>query len=242
MTSPLQRAALGVFVTLILLCSLDACSSSPVGSHRTTSKKTSTTTSMTFAAVATSTSTTMAPSGVAIPNVIGMKITPAHFYLRAAGFFAVPLNAPCNRGGLNGQSVVASLSIPGNPPAVSAGAVPLVPGTPRPKGSKVGITWSGCFPGGSVVPQVTGLAFLAAAKLLRTAGLTWSCYSEGPATTTTASVTTSSTSKPPTSATPRSTTTTTHPPPATVLSQSAPAGTVLAAGTPVKLAMHHCLQ
>ncbi len=265
---------MGVSLTLVLVCALDACSSSPAPTPRSISKSTTTTTTAattttTVAAVATSTTTTLA--GVAVPDVVGLKINSARFFLREAGFITVPLNAPCYHGNLNGesslnsQSVVVSLSVPGNPPQVSVGAVPLAPGTSRPKGSRVGITWSGCFPGGSVVPEVTGLTFAAAVNLLHTAGLAWACYSQGsPTTTTTTAATTTTghiitpnmaahtssstfTASAPTSSTstlprlPRSTTTTTHPP-TTVLSQGSSAGTVLKAGTPVAIAMYHCPQ
>jgi beta-lactam-binding protein with PASTA domain len=234
MTTPLQRGVLGAGVALVLACALAACGSSPAPKHHSSPKRTTTTTSTTAVAVVPSTTTTSAPSGVAVPNIVGLKITPAHYYLHEAGFLSVPLNDPCNRGTLSSQSVVLSLSIPGSPPSVSTGATPLVPGTLRPKGSTVGITWSGCFPNGSAVPAVTGLTFDAAVKLLRTAGLTWSCYSEAPVTTTTAAKTPSSGPKP--------TTTTTTLPPLTVLTQSPPPNTVLAAGTPVRIEMRHCLQ
>jgi beta-lactam-binding protein with PASTA domain len=116
---------------------------------------------------------------------------------------------------------------------MNVGAVPLLPGTTRPKGSFIGITWSGCYPGGSVVPNITGLTFLAAAKLLRVAGLTWACYSVGPAATT-------STTHPPTTSTTTATTIPKSQP--TVLSQNPPPGTVLRPAAPVTMTMHACPQ
>ena len=207
-----------------------------------------------------STSTTPKPGGVAVPDVIGMKITPARFYLRFAGFLTVPLTVPCNKGTLTSQSIVASLSIPGGPPNWSVGAVPLVPGSTRPKGSFIGITWSGCYPDGAVVPMIAGLSFGAAVKLLHVAGLTWACYSS---TTTTVPPRSSTTTRPPSTTSSISITTTTTRPaastagtpsvshavtpttlkaPQTVLSQSPSPGTVLRPGTPVSVILSACPQ
>ncbi len=179
-----------------------------------------------------------------------MKITPAHFYLRVAGFLAINSNPACNKGTLTSQSVVVSLSIPSKPP------VPLLPGATRPKGSYVGISWSGCYPGGSVVPNITSQTFGSAVHLLALAGLTWACNSVGPTTTTHPPTTT----RPPTTTTTRPATTTTSAatslgvatsvvqlvaatlPPQIVLSQSPAPGTVLTPGTPVAMTMHTCPQ
>jgi hypothetical protein len=147
-----------------------------------------------------------------------MKIVPARFFLKVAGFAAVPLNAACNTGTPPSQSVVASLAVPGRPPDVTVGAQPLVPGTLLPKGARVGVTWSGCFPGGTQLPQVVGHTFAGAVHLLHLAGLDWACYSVGGAITTG----------------PRPT----H----LVLSQGTKAGSVVPAGTVVALFMHHCPQ
>jgi hypothetical protein len=188
-----------------------------------------------------------------------MKIDLARFYLKTAGFATVPLNAPCNRHTPTSQSVVASLSIPGRPPNVMVGAQPLVPGTLLPKGARVGITWSGCYPAGTTVPPVTGHTFASAVHLLHLAGLAWACYSVGGPTTTTTTTkrTTTTTTKPvttstagPTSTSTSTTTTTSAPPaatttaarPATVLSQGTSAGSVVQAGATVTLVMHHCPQ
>jgi hypothetical protein len=212
----------------------------------TTSSSTSSTTTTT------SPPTTTPPQGVGVPDVVGMKIDLARFYLKTAGFATVPLNTPCNRHTLPSQSVVASLSIPGRPPNVTVGAQPLVPGTLLPKGAPVGITWSGCYPAGTTVPPVTGHTFASAVHLLHLAGLAWACYSVGGPTTTTTRRTTTTTTKPVTTSTagPTSTTTTTTSPPATttaarpatVLSQGTNAGTVVQAGATVSLVMHHCPQ
>ncbi len=197
------RAA--VFAAVVVMsCVLASCSSSPTPRRRTAPSTTTTTT-----LAATSTTETLPPApGVAVPNVIGMKITPARFYLRVAGFFTIPMTAPCNKGTLTSQSIVASLSVPGKLPHANVGAVPLVPGTPRPKGSLVGITWSGCYPGGSVVPKITDLSFAVAVNLLHTAGLSWACYSVATTTTTRPPATTT---RPPTTTTTRPVTTTAPP-------------------------------
>lgn len=241
-------------------CILAACGNSPAPLAARTS--TSTTTTTTTAPPA----TTAIGQSVAVPNVLGMKIALARFYLRAASFATVPFNAACNKGTLASQSVVASLSVPGKPPDVTVGAVPLVPGTTLPKGARVGITWSDCYPNGTEVPLVTGQTFGHAVHLLHLAALNWACYSVGPATTTTthphATTTrpvttttpsgsttsstggpTTSTSTPPPTTTTTTTTTPTPPkPPPTVLSQGTHAGTTVHAGSVVDLVMHHCPQ
>jgi beta-lactam-binding protein with PASTA domain len=183
-----------------------------------------------------------------VPNVIGLKVAPARFYLRTAGFAPIPFNKPCSAGTLASQSVVVSLSVPGKPPTVTVGALPLVPGTSRPKGSRVGITWSECYPDGTQVPEVTGQTFSAAVHLLHQSGLNWACYSSGTTTTTHPPATTTTkaadatTSTDATTTIPPSTTTTTTKPPQTVLSQSTPAGTAVRAATVINLVMHHCPQ
>ena len=59
------------------------------------------------------------------------------------------------------------------------GRVPLNPGATVPPGTRVGITWSGCYGNGSTVPAVVGLTFAAARRALHAVGLTWACYSVG---------------------------------------------------------------
>jgi hypothetical protein len=228
---------------------LASCGHSPApraAPATTTTSSTTTTTSPT---------TTTPPQGVGVPDVLGMKIDLARFYLRTAGFATVPLNAPCNKHTLPSQSVVASLSVPGIPPNVTVGAQPLVPGTVLPKGARVGITWSDCFPAGTTVPPVTGHTFAGAVHLLHLAGLAWACFSAGGPTTTTTTTrrATTTTTRPATTSTagPTSTTTTTTATPAataataraaTVLSQGTNAGAVVPAGSTVTLVMHHCPQ
>ena len=243
---PVVRPVLAGCTVLAAACVLASCanSSAPRATPPTTTSSTTTTTSP----------PTTLPSGVGVPNVVGMKIDLARFYLRTAGFATVPLNAPCNKHTLPSQSVVASLSIPGRPPNVTVGAQPLVPGTLLPKGSRVGITWTDCFPAGTTVPPVTAHTFAGAVHLLHLAGLAWACYSVGePATTTTTTPrTTTTTTRPATTSTAGPTTTTTTTAPlattttaaraATVLSQGTNAGTVVPAGTAVILFMHHCPQ
>jgi hypothetical protein len=252
---PGHRPVLVGCAFLAAACVLASCTGSPTPSS---APKTTTTSSTT---TTTAPPTTTLPQGVGVPNVVGMKIDLARFYLRTAGFSTVPLNPPCNRGTVPSQSVVASLSIPGRPPNVTVGAQPLAPGTLLPKGTWVGITWSGCYPAGTTVPLVTEHTFAVAVHLLHLAALNWACYSIGgpttttthPATTTTTRPVTTSTASPTSSTTatsstttttttaPRATTTTT-PPPNTVLNQGTKAGTVVQAGVVVALVMHHCPQ
>jgi beta-lactam-binding protein with PASTA domain len=169
-----------------------------------------------------------------VPNVIGQKITPARNALHAAGFPTVGLNVPCNKGTEASQSVVDSLSVAGKPPNPAVGALPLAPGTQLPHGTRVAITWSGCFGDSTTVPAVVGETFGTARRALTAAGLKWACYSVGRATTTT--TTTTSTSVPPSS------TTTTTRAPQTVLTQDPTAGAAVKPGTTVSITMHVCPQ
>jgi PASTA domain len=232
LVAPRVRIA-GCVTILIVAGVLSSCSSSPPQVRKQSARTTTTTTTTTSTTMISTTTTLPTASGIPVPNIIGLKLAPARFFLREAGFYGVPLNVPCNKGTLTSESVVASISVPGKKPNMNVGAVPLLPGTPRPKGSFVGITWSGCYPGGSVVPNITGLTFLAAAKLLRVAGLTWACYSVGAATTT-------STTHPPTT-TPTTATTIPKSQP-TVVSQNPPPGSVLRPASPVTMTMHACPQ
>jgi hypothetical protein len=174
-----------------------------------------------------------------------MKIDLARFYLKTAGFATVPLDAPCNKGTVSSQSVVSSLSIPGKPPNVTVGTQLLVPGTVLPKGARVGITWSGCYPAGTTVPLLTGHTFAGAVHLLHLAGLNWACYTVGlnttttthPARTTTTRPVTTSTAAPASSSS--TTTTALH---LGVLTQGTKAGTVVQAGAVVALIMARCPQ
>jgi len=210
-------------VALVAVCGLSSCSSSPAA-HNKPSVTTTTTTS---------TTTTTTRPGVTVPNVIGLKIAAARAALHAVGLPTVGLNVPCSKGTLASQSVVASLSIAGKPPTPVVGATPLSPGATVPPGTRVGITWSGCYGNGSAVPAVVGLTFAAARHELHAAGLTWACYSVGKTTTTTSSSTTTTTP---------AVTTTTVKAPQTVLSQDPAAGTVLGPGAVVRITMHFCPQ
>jgi beta-lactam-binding protein with PASTA domain len=239
---PHHRAALAGGAFVAAGCVLAACGGSPspprAAARTTTSSVATTTTSA-------APSTTVTGLRVAVPNVIGLKLSPARSTLRGAGFATVPLNPACNMGTLVSQSVVASLSVPGRPPDVKLGAVPLAPGTELPKGASVGITWSGCYPDGSPVPLVTGRTFHRATKLFHLAGLDWACFSVGATATTTttaAGTTTSSTGGTATSTGASATTTTAAPHAPRVLSQATPAGTVVRAGSVIDFDMHHCPQ
>jgi beta-lactam-binding protein with PASTA domain len=218
--------AMGTAV-LVTVCVLSSCGGSP------TARRKSTVT--TIVATTTTAAPTSTRPGVTVPNVIGLKIAAARAGLHAVGLPTVGLNLPCTKGTLASQSVVASLSIAGKPPHPAVGAIPLSPGATVPPGTRVGITWSGCYGDRSAVPAVVGLTFAAARHALRVIGLTWACYSVGRATTTT---TTSSST---TTTTPAVTTTTVRVPP-TVLSQDPAAGTVLKPGAVVRITMHFCPQ
>jgi hypothetical protein len=255
-TGPLAVAALA----LVAPCALASCSSSP--GHRQSVRRTTTTTMAPTTTTSSSVTTTTITGGVAVPNVIGLKIDPARYILHAVGFGTVPLNAVCNKGTLASQSVVVSLSVPGHAPFYAVGATPLLPGTMRPKRSIVAITWSDCYPNGTSVPAVVGLKFLQATHDLHVVGLTWSCFSmdSDPAPTTTADPTTTTTAPPPSTSSSTTTTTThpptTHPPTTTttttttttkppepvILTQSPTAGAIVKASTTVTLTMHACPQ
>jgi beta-lactam-binding protein with PASTA domain len=208
------RVATASVVAVAAGCVLSSCGGSP---SKNAARGTTTSTTSTS-----STSTTTTLPGVTVPNVIGLKIVAAHATLRQVGLPAVGLNTPCNKGTLASQSVVTALAMAGKEPDVRVGAVPLHPGVVVPPGTRIGITWSGCYGDASAVPAVVGLTFPAARHALHAVGLTWACYSVGPAPTTT----TASTSKPP----------------RLVLSQSPATGMVLHPGATVALTMHACPQ
>jgi beta-lactam-binding protein with PASTA domain len=218
----------------ILPALLAACSNgrSPSEKAAVRSIPTTTTTATTTTTSIPSSSTTTMQPGVVVPNVVGEKIPAARAALRGAGFHPLSLNDACNKGTQASESVVSSLAVPGKPPDVAVGAVPLNPGVTLPTGSSVGIVWSGCYGNGSVVPSVVGTKFAEARHALALAGLTWACYSVGRPTTTTAST---STTLPPAS-------TTTTRPPNPVLSQDPAAGAVLKPASTVTLTMRACPQ
>jgi beta-lactam-binding protein with PASTA domain len=241
------RVAAPGITALVIPCLLAACSNAPGAgqkkAERNTLSTTSSTTTTTTPPTATLPPTTTQP-GVVVPNVIGLKITAARNALRAAGFPSVSLNAPCNLGTVASQSVAASLSIPGKPPDVRVGAVPLSAGTDAPPGTRIGINWSGCYGDAAEVPAVVGLTFPAAHQALHAAGLVWACYSVGepPTTTTTHAPRTTTTSDATTTTAPETTTTVKVKAVQTVLTQSPAAHTVLHPGATVTLTMHRCPQ
>jgi beta-lactam-binding protein with PASTA domain len=222
-----------------------SCSSSPTVEQKKAVHSILTTTSTEAPTTSTSaTAPTTTQPGVAVPNVVGQKIAAARTALRAVGLTFVSLNAACNKGTLASQSVVASLATPGKSPDVRVGAQPLSPGTVVPVGSRVGITWSGCYGDASDVPMVVGLTFAAARQAIHAVGLTWACFSVGkaPTTTTTKAPATTTTSSDASTTTVPPTTTTTVKVAQTVLTQSPAAHVVLHPGAIVTLTMHHCPQ
>ncbi len=220
----------GVLLSVVVLAS---CSSSPTAGHRHGMRRYATTTT-TGATTTSSPVTSSTASAVTLPNVIGFKIVPARTALRAVGLLSIGLNKPCTEGTVASQSVVDSLARPGRPPTPSVGAVPVSPGTKVPPGTRIAITWSGCYGNAVSVPDVVGLSFAAAKHAVKASGLTWACYSVGrPTTTTTTRRTTTSTSVP---------VTTTTRPPDVVLTQTPRAGGVLRPGATVTLTMHACPQ
>ncbi len=233
--------AAGVLASYLLA----SCGNSPTAGHKaasnstldTTAKTTTTTTTTTVPPTSSTVATTTTAPGIPVPNVIGLKIAAAHSALRGVGLHSVELNVPCNRGTLASQSVVASLSIAGEPPNASVGAVPVSPGADVPSGTRIGITWSGCYGTETIVPVVVGLTYSAGRHALTSAGLTWACFSVGaPATTTTTTTTTDTT------AGAAVTTTTVKHHPQTVLSQNPPPGIVLKPGATVSFTMPTCPQ
>lgn len=239
-------ATLGI-AALLAACLLASCGNGPTAAQKKAVRDILTTTTATTVPPTTSTSSTATTQpGVALPNVIGLKIAAARAAFRAAGFPSVSLNTPCNKGTLASQSVVASLATPGKAPDVRVGATPLGPGADVPAGTRIGIIWSGCFGDASEVPAVVGLTFPAARQAIHAVGLTWACFSVGKATTTTTTTThppratTTSTGAPTTTAAPE--TTTTVKVVQTVLTQAPTAHTVVHPGSTVTLTMHHCPQ
>jgi beta-lactam-binding protein with PASTA domain len=231
-----HRAVLASCGVLAAACALAACGNSPAPRAAPTTSSSTTTSSTT-----TTTTTTLPPS-VAVPNVVGMKIDLARFYLWTAGFVTVPLTPPCNKGTPISQSVVASLSVPGRPPDVTVGAQTLVAGTLLDKGALVGITWSGCYPAGTEVPQVVGHTFANAVRLLHLAGLNWACFSVGGPTTTTTTRSARTTTSSTTTTTPAPQAVATAAAQPVVITQGTKDGTLVQAGTVVDILMHHCPQ
>jgi hypothetical protein len=250
-----RRLAAATVVALIAACILSSCGGAPTAQVKKSVRSILTTTSTTAPTTSTSaTAPTTTQPGIAVPNVVGLKIAAARTALRGAGLSFVSLNAACDKGTLASQSVVAALATPGKGPDVRVGALPLSPGAVVQPGSRVAITWSGCYGDASSVPAVVGLTFVAARQAIHAVWLAWACFSVGkaPATTTTRAPRTTTT----TSDTSTSTSTTTTLAPTTtttkvakvakvaqtVLTQSPAPQVVLHPGAIVTLTMHHCPQ
>ncbi len=235
-----RHAATGTGAVLAVV--LASCSSSPSGDQGQRTDRSSTT--VTVTAIASSTTSTQ--PGVTVPNVIGLRLAAARVALRDVGLPFVDLNERCTKGTLASQSVVDSLALPGKEPTPNVGAVPLEPGSKVPTGSRIGITWSGCFGNAALVPDVVGESFDVARRALTEVGLTWACYSVRRSTRSTSSATSTSTS---TSTSSASTTTSVTTPTAAaplprgvVLTQDPQTGGMLRPGATVTLTMRVCPQ
>jgi PASTA domain len=212
----------GILLALGLV--LAACGSSApkaalkptVRSTTTTSTTTTTTVPPTTVPPPATTPTThpKQPVLAVVPNVIGLRIAAARDALTGAHLRPVSLNRACSKGTLASQSVVDSLALPGPAPNFTLGARPLAPGSYVPAHTLVGMAWSGCFGGGTAVPEVVGLTFGAARQSVVRAGLTWTCQDQS--------------------------TTTTVPLNRTVVSQSPATGTPEVAGALVTFVMARC--
>jgi beta-lactam-binding protein with PASTA domain len=150
---------------------------------------------------------------VTVPDVIGLKPAPAHAALIAAGLRYRPMNYFCGKGSVLSQSVVDELEVPGPPPNIHVGAVPLSPGTKVIRHFQVGIVWSGCYGGGTRVPNVVNLHFNPARHAIQYAGLVPVCQSEA---------------------------STSQSEPTTVQSQTPAPGTAEVAGVKVTFVMYKC--
>ncbi len=194
---------------------------------------------MTAITASSASTTVVTQPGVAVPDVIGLKIAAARSALRDVGLPSVGLNKPCNKGSLLSQSVVDSLVLPGKEPTLNIGAVPVEPGSKVPPATRIGITWSGCYGNTVVVPAVVGLSFAVASGAITGAGLTWACYSvEKPAKKHPNSTSSITASRATTSLSPTTTQSTTG----VVLTQNPHPGAVLRPGATVALTMHACPQ
>ena len=268
------RMATGLGI-LVVGCVLGACATTPAtpddledSAGPSASSTTTNSTSLPEVMMPTSASTTTEP-GIVVPNVIGLTPNQARLVMRSLGFVLVPFNTPCRKGTPASVSVLSSLSVPGPGQDARVGATALTPGSARPARSRVGVTWSDCYPNGTTVPDVTGLSFDKATHRLHLTGLAWACFSvpaaESPRSTTSTSTTTGAplaTSSTDTSNPKGSSTTTAHhrtpakhhdttttsttaartPRIPTVLSQGTRPGTVLKAHTAIDFTMHHCPQ
>jgi beta-lactam-binding protein with PASTA domain len=194
--------------------------------------------------------TTAAPTGVAVPDVLGQKIAAARLALHDAGLRPVNLNTPCHKGTLASQSVVDALALPGKKPAPATASTPIQPGDRVPVHARVGITWSGCYGDVAVVPDVVGQTFDRATHAIDDAGLTWACYSiktpAGSTSTTLPSAAAPSGATTPTTAAPTTPNNLSPTAPQTkagvVRSQDPHPGGQLRPGATVVLTMHTCPQ
>jgi beta-lactam-binding protein with PASTA domain len=111
---------------------------------------------------------------VTVPSVVGQYLPAARRALVAAGVRTQNLNTPCNAGG-NPQkaSVVVSLVLVGT-------IETLTGGEQIPKSSSVGVTWSGCYGKGIVVPNVVGDTWPVGVAAIQSASLVVGCTSSQP--------------------------------------------------------------
>lgn len=86
--------------------------------------------------------------------------------------FACSLNAECSNGTDASESIVTAMEL------YPDGS--LAPGQMIPEGSTIGLTWSGCWPNGTVVPNVTGQPWSSSWHVIHNAGLTINCVSAAP--------------------------------------------------------------
>ncbi len=81
------------------------------------------------------------------------------------------MNPACSKGNLTSESVVLSLVLIG-----PSGSTPLITGSMVPPKSVVGVTWSGCYGKGVVVPEVVGMLWKDGTRaVLQAGGLHWAC-------------------------------------------------------------------
>ncbi len=270
------RVATGLGI-LVVGCALAACATTPAtpddledSAGPTASSTPTTSTSLPDVTMPTGAATSTEP-GIVVPDVIGLAPGQARLVLHSLGFVLVPFNTPCRKGTPASVSVLSSLSVPGPGQDARVGATALAPGSLRPARSRLGVTWSGCYPNGTTVPDVTGLSFDKAVRRLHLAGLAWACFSvppgQQPRSTTTTSTPAGAGAPPADSSTDTSTpkgssTTTAHrgtsathhdtattstvanqtPHTPTVVSQGTQPGTIVKAHTAVDFTMHHCPQ
>jgi beta-lactam-binding protein with PASTA domain len=163
------------------------------------------TTTITF----TTTSTTEATvPQVVMPQLIGLH--QRDLKAAAGGNFRYhSMNAECSNGTVPSESVVAAVQL-------YQPAGPATSGQMIPKGSVIGLTWSGCWPNGTTVPSELGQPWNSGNEAVRMAGLKVNCVSAAPYSPIT------------------------NAGPVTVLSESPPAGSHVAGGSVVMLKTQVC--